>query len=102
MLARGFQDEAWGGGGGQGWEDGGGEGDVEWYEDDAREMEGFGWNHVWRRGERGDLGAVGGGDGLDEGLRTLARKVGGWVDVFMSRSLVLCLALDHGHNLKPV
>lgn len=82
MLARGFQDKAWRGGGGardggweQGWEEGGGEGDVEWYEDDAREMEGFGWNHVWRRGERGDLGAVGGGDGLDEGLRTLARKV---------------------------
>eukprot|EP00752_Nemacystus_decipiens_P003624 g3341.t1 len=73
-------------------DDGWGEGqiaqEVEWYEDIPNEMEGLGWSKVWRRSDAlavggreewdaGDSGGDedgGGGDGLDEGSRALARK----------------------------
>lgn len=59
--------------------------DVEQYEEEPGDMDGLGWNGIWRRGEAlaGGGGGRGGGDGgppgtrsgLDFDLNSLAEKV---------------------------
>lgn len=63
--------------------------EVESYEEVRGDMDGLGWNEIWRRGDAvgdGRSGASGTGSGLDEGLLSLAEMVSGLGRVYQRAS----------------